>query len=129
MVHFQTGDELCLVAGKDITTAIYNRLWLGGHRSATTGKWVWGDGSSAKAFLGGKWSRQLQRTPWPFPPLTVSLCLRSTKIPSITTSVKLTWCSNDIDYQRYYSCELTWCSNHAECARHCTIPSCATTWI
>ena len=56
MVHFQTGDELCLVAGKDITTAIYNRLWLGGHRSATTGKWVWGDGSSAEALLGGKWS-------------------------------------------------------------------------
>ena len=47
---------MCLVAGKDITKAIYNRLWLGGHRSATTGKWVWGDGSSAEAFLGGKWS-------------------------------------------------------------------------
>ena len=47
---------------------------------------------------------QLQMSTWPFPPLTVSPCSRSTVSTSSTTSVKLTWCSSDTDYQRYYIC-------------------------
>ena len=40
----------------NVTKPAYQNLWLGGQRSATTGKWVWADGSSAEAFLASKWS-------------------------------------------------------------------------
>ena len=39
-----------------MTRPFYRRLWLGAERSATTGEWIWGDGSSADAILGDKWS-------------------------------------------------------------------------
>ena len=54
-VHSQTGQKTCFVAGKDVTRPFYRRLWLGAERSATTGEWVWGDGSSADAILEDKW--------------------------------------------------------------------------
>ena len=47
---------------------------------------------------------QLQISTWPFPPLTVSLCSRSTIMTNASPSVKLTWCSSDTDYQGYYIC-------------------------
>ena len=88
---FRTGHEACLVAGKNITTAIYNRLWLGGHRSAPTGKWVWGDGSSAETFLGGKWSSGQ-------PTANVYL--------AISTFDGFSMLAFHSEYQLYYICEI-----------------------
>ena len=48
--------EPFFAAGKDITKPKWDTLWLGAERSATTGQWVWADGSSAEDILAGKWA-------------------------------------------------------------------------
>ena len=86
-----TGHEAFLAAGQDITKAYGDKVWLGASRPAKTRKWLWEDGSSAKAFLADK---------------LVGVQPAKKTYLAMSTSVSFSMFASINDIDHYYLCEI-----------------------